>query len=110
MKKVLGTTLLVVALAGCGVGEAEQSVTTQTVTQTQTQAPVSTPEFSPTLDGVAVLEATWDQTSQEDKDNMCWGWGYDQEFMLESFFSEMDTGLVTRPEAIEFFDRKCGEL
>ena len=60
------------------------------------------------LSGAEVLlETAWEMQTQEDKANMCWGWGYDQEFMLESFFSEMDNGLVTRPQAIEFFDEKC---
>lgn len=56
-----------------------------------------------------IMETAWFEQSVEDRELMCWGWGYDQETMLDSFFDQIDPELgVTRKQAITFFDGKCG--
>ena len=50
----------------------------------------------------------WDRQSEDDQYNMCFGWGYDQETMIDTFFAEAGGSLdVTRDELIEFFEGEC---
>ena len=98
--------VLAAVLAGCGGEATEPSTVSETVTQTQTQTRTAEPSPAPSAE--AILEAAWAVQTEEDKANMCWGWGYDEEFMLDTFFGTMDGDLVTRDQARAFFERKCG--
>ena len=106
MKKMMMIGVLAAVLAGCGGEATEPSTVSETVTQTQTQTRTAEPSPAPSAE--AILEAAWDVQTEEDQANMCWGWGYDQEFMLDSFFGEAGSELVTREQASAFFDQKCG--
>lgn len=80
MKKAL-VLAVALALTGCGG--------TETATET--------------------LEESWATLSAEQQGLMCWGWEQDREEMLDSLFAEPDESIpVTREQAGEFFDGKCG--
>ena len=101
-KTTMLTTALaaVLVLAGCG-GDA--SGHEETVTQTVAPAP------EPASSGDLILQMAWDRQSEEAQYTMCFGWGYDQETMIDTFFAEAGGSLnITRAEVIEFFDGKCG--
>ena len=114
MKKLMMISVLSAVLAGCSGVAAEPSTVSETVTKTETQtrtaepspAP-STTEPSPASGAMAILDEAWDAQTQEDRDLMCWGWEFDQEIMLDSFFVNPESDLVTRDQARAFFDGKC---
>lgn len=108
-KTMMLTTALaaVLVLAGCG-GE-DASGPEKTVTQTVAPAPEPEPAPAPTASEHPILAAAWDQQTAEDQYNMCFGWGYDRETMIDTFFAEAGGSLnITRTDVIEFFDGKCG--
>ena len=92
---------ILLPLTACAGGEPSR---VQTVTETATAAaPVPTTSEHP------ILAAAWDQQTAEDQYTMCFGWGYDRETMIDTFFAEAGGSLnITRSDVIEFFDGKCG--
>jgi hypothetical protein len=50
----------------------------------------------------------WDQQDSTTKRDLCRGWNTAaKEMLLDSFMEGLDSGIVTRSEAREFFDAKC---
>lgn len=114
MKKLMMIGVLAAMLAGCGGAAAEPSTVSETVTKTETQTHTAEPspapsatEPMPASGAEAILDAAWDVQSQEDQELMCWGWDFDKEFMLDSFFENPESELVTREQAHSFFESKC---
>ena len=105
MKKMM-IVVLAAMLAGCGGVTEEPTTVSETVTQSETTTTYDVPE--PDSNGDLILQTAWDRLTEEDQYNMCFGWGYDQETMIDAFFAEADGSLdVTRDELIEFFEGEC---
>ena len=105
MRNIIIGAVAALTLTGCAAETAEPTVT-ETVTQEQATETVTTP--SPTADvdtQRGIMEISWEQLSQEQKESICFGWGYDEELMVETFMetsTEIDEGVVRT-----FIDGKC---
>ena len=112
MKKMMMIGVLAAVLAGCGGEATEPSTVSKTVTQSETTTTYDVPETAapePDSNGDLILQMAWDKQTADDQYAMCFGWGYDRETMIDTFFAEAGGSLdVTRDELIEFFDGKCG--
>ena len=109
MKKMM-IVVLAAMLAGCGGVAEEPSTVSETVTQSETTT-YNVPEPAapePDSNGDLILQMAWDKQTADDQYAMCFGWGYDRETMIDTFFAEAGGSLdVTRDELIEFFEGEC---